>query len=363
MRHRAAHPAPFNLDALTPDDVHAAPVVDITPLSTEGCHTICTGTRADTGEKVFLKRAEMQQLATSGPLKALEPIALPVMAKGFPNLDRYQEMTEAALSRVLKGYFTQSGREYSGVVYDEVVGIDPQTQRPQVFLAAPLVENLGSLNELHAREVSNPADAVEGSLMRGMLFGDYDVTFRTHNTMVAQEDGYMSNGQSVRKGQVLHMDFGEGGHPTTSFLGVPFASHSLLNEYPQYIKPAMENILKLDRDQLHKLVEEAGAHQTGWTPEMTQHLTDVLSHNLESMREKWTSKPQWFDPSQSRHPLRQRKAPPIGLTNVLFTAPRALVGFSQMKRSGILHSLPANRDLAQKMVDLLPSWPSSVHTS
>ncbi len=361
-RHAPAPPAAaLPLADLTPADVRTTDVVQLTPLSTAGKHATFMGVKSD-GQKVFVKHAALRNFMP-GPLSRYNPQFAAGFNTLFPHLDRFQDMTETMLSHFLNGYFESRGRAYAGITYEEVVGRDPVTGKNEVCLAAPLVEHLGTLEDVPAASIANPRDAIEGTLLRGLLLGDCDVSFNASNTAVVKAAGQMSDGTPTRAGEALLMDFGEGGHPTTSFLGVPFASHSLLNEYPQYIKPAMENILKLDRDQLHKLVEEAGAHQTGWTPEMTPHLTDVLSHSPESMREKWTSKPQWFDPSQSRHPLRQRKAPPIGLTNVLFTAPRALVGFSQMKRSGILHSLPANRDLAQKMVDLLPSWPSSVHTS
>lgn len=354
-RHAPAPPAAaLPLADLTPADVRTTDVVQLTPLSTAGKHATFMGVKSD-GQKVFVKHAALRNFMP-GPLSRYNPQFAAGFNTLFPHLDRFQDMTETMLSHFLNGYFESRGRAYAGITYEEVVGRDPVTGKNEVCLAAPLVEHLGTLEDVPAASIANPRDAIEGTLLRGLLLGDCDVSFNASNTAVVKAAGQMSDGTPTRAGEALLMDFGEGGHEQISFLGVPFGSTQLMAQFPQEIRPAMESILKLDRDEVHRLVEVGGQHVTGWTPALTDHFTDILDHNLSQARERWASNPGWFSPEGSRNPLRGTDH--LALKKYLFAIPSTLSYYVGLKQSGILAGIPDNHALAERILPMQSQWPS-----
>lgn len=345
-------PSPAHLTAGAADRVLL--VDNLTPVNAGGSHEFFTATRRDNGEAIFIKHNKVNQVFKHGTLKAINPVLLAVADRVFPRLDRLQDMTETMFSHFLKGYCDMHHQPYAGVTYQEVLFVNPRDGQPTLGIAAPVVPHLTTLNDVDAARIANPAQAVETTLVRGLLFGDYDVALHDENTTVIKTSGTMSDGQPVAGGQALAMDFGEAGNPRIEGLGIPFANQKLLRQYPQHIQPALDRILALDRAQVRHLVEVAGEHVTGWTPALTERYTGIVGGNLERLRQRLARDPHWLDPNRSRNWFRQPELHDFKLWSLAFRC--VLPNYGRVKSSGILEGVPDNQAVASTLAGVLPLW-------
>ncbi|HEY4001882.1 MAG TPA: hypothetical protein VGO93_23610 [Candidatus Xenobia bacterium] len=344
---------------VTAADVRATEIVDLTPTATAGRHATYTARMADSGEQVFVKHAALENLFKGRMGQKLNQPMAQAMQSTFPHLDRFQDMADVMLSHFAKAYFNEQGRRYSGVTYSEVLARKAQGEN-KLLIAAPMVEHLGTLQDVPVTQVTNGAEAVEGTLLKGLILGDYDVSLNNSNNTLALEDGHLSDGTPLQKGQVVMMDYGEAGNANHRWLGMPYGSVALLTQFPQHIQPAIENILKLDDKKIRQLVEQGGQQVTGWNDTLTDHFTRNLEKNLDKLRQEYARDPDQFDPRNSPNPLRH---PEHAERKMYVTFPRGLANYASLKMSGVLNGVPDNQETADQIAALLPPWPGSHSTN
>lgn len=155
------------------------------------------------------------------------------------------------------------------------------------------------------------------------------------------------------------MDYGDAGGQAIARLGVPYSNRQLLEKYPQYVKPALEKICSLDKAQIHALMAEAGTHATGWTTAMTDHFANVMSANLDTLKHKLESDPDWLT-RKTWNPMLSNVWP-ASAKQFVFRIPAGLTSMYTLKSSGLLATVQSADEAAEQV--MRQKYPSQTFTT
>jgi hypothetical protein len=133
-----------------------------------------------------------------------------------------------------------------------------------------------------------------------------------------------------------------------AYSGVPYGNRKLLEAWPQHIEPALQHLSKLDGRAVRGMIEEASQGVTGWTPELTQHYTGVLTHNLEKAQERLAQDPQWLTKSGA-NPFRHGGM--AALKQFMFRIPTAWDTYMPLATSGVTAQAGSEQAVAQAIFE------------
>ncbi len=331
-------------------------VYDATQLHTSGAHAIYKGVNAQ-GQKVILKdNSDIVNLTPNPVMNRIVNPALDFIQKSvFPNSGRLQNINDILMRQIFKDNI-----DCPVIPAKEAVWLDPNTHQLHFGIETPFVDHMGSVVDQGAPPISNPMQAARGLIYSSLLMGNWDNQFHEDNNTQIQDDGHMSDGTPLHKGEYVMSDLGWGGQKGNTILGMPMGSLQLMHDLPsEDLQKVVTEMTHLSDQQIQSWVDKAGEKAiTGWNPQLSAFYTNALIHNRDVVARNVARNPNWL-----HQPLLESMRGAHEMLAQTILSPFASVPkYIDMATSGVLKQVTPDSTMAQQVMAAMRPYPSQEYT-